>query len=135
LKNKLEQKLQAASKGALDVDEFMQYLLSAQVFLPMMNDNEQGLHKDLRTEPLLLDTDGNFNIMPVFSSPEAAKDFLKNFKDYSGGLLLDFTRVLDRIDQSLGISINPDSEFGIDLDPTVIQQLVTLNSSLKEQHT
>ncbi len=135
-KNELETNLAAAQAGDTDVTEFMQYLLTAQVFMPIKDDESTaGSQKDDKAEPLILvgkdEDEAEFKIMPVFSSPEQAKGFLENFKHYSGGLLVSVNWILSRIGQNMGISINPDSEPGIDLDPATIEQLVTLNTSME----
>lgn len=138
-KNELEKNLYAAQAGETDISEFMQYLLSAQVFMPIKDTKESvaGFQKENKAEPLIVQGEGEagFKIMPVFSSPEKSKIFLENFNNYSGGLLVNIDWVLSRIGQNMGISINPDDEPGIDLDPATIEQLVTLNASMENTKT
>lgn len=136
-KNELEKNLSDIQTGQMEIGDFMQYLLSAQVFLPIKDETATvaGFQKSTKAKPLIIDDDAGFKIMPVFSSPEQSKGFLENFHDYSGGLLVSVDWVLSRIGQNMGISINPDSELGIDLDPATIGQLVTLNASMENTET
>ena len=54
--------------------------------------------------------------------------FLADFPAYRGGLLAEFGWVLERIGSGVGIAINPGWEFGMDLDPATVEQLIHLNT-------
>ena len=45
------------------------------------------------------------------------------YRDFKGGLLTEFTWVLEKMDASFGIMINPGDELCIDIEPELVQQL------------
>ena len=136
--NKLEAKLKQLYSDKLDITEFMQFLLTAQVFLPVQDDNTavSGFQSKPQAKPLIIefsDNDSEHKTMVVFSSPEKSKLFLSDYPDYSGGLLVDIGWILARISPETSLSINPNMEMGIDLDPSTIQQLVTLKQRMQHE--
>jgi hypothetical protein len=68
-------------------------------------------------------------VLVLFTSPERAKGFLQEFPAYSGGLLTEFSWILSRIGSGVAVSINPGMEFGIDLDPHTVEQLIHLSNA------
>lgn len=136
--NALEAKLKQLFTDKLDIAEFMQFLLTAQVFLPVEDDNStiSGFQSKPQAKPLIIelsDNDSVLKAMIVFSSPEKSKQFLSDYPDYSGGLLVDIGWILARISPETSLSINPNMEMGIDLDPSTIQQLVTLKQRMQHE--
>jgi hypothetical protein len=67
--------------------------------------------------------------MVLFTSPERAKEFVQDHPGYGGGLLVEFSWVLARLGSGIAVSINPGMEYGIDLDPQTVEQLIHLNAS------
>ena len=57
------------------------------------------------------------------TSPDRAKSFLSDHPDYKGGLLTEFKWVLEKLGVGYGITINPDGELGMDLEPGMVDQL------------
>ena len=129
--NELETKLVAAQQGQLDSDVFMQELLDAQIFMPVEDEPNQiqGFQRSTKANPLTLESEDGVNVLVLFTSPERAKGFLEDFPAYRGGLLTEFSWVLARIGSGVGVSINPGMEFGIDLDPHTVEQLIHINSA------
>lgn len=124
--NDLEQQLLAAQQGQLPSDEFMRGLLSAQLFMPVQDDSDgiQGFQR--RTDqavPLTLESEDGVRVLILFTSPERAKPFLADFPAYKGGLLAEFTWILERIGSGFGVAINPGWSVGIDMDPDLIEQI------------
>jgi len=129
--NELETRLVAAQQGELDSDVFMQELLDAQIFMPVEDEPNQiqGFQRSTKANPLTLQSEDGVNVLVLFTSPERAKGFLEDFPDYRGGLLTEFSWILERIGSGVGVSINPGIEFGIDLDPDTVEQLIHLSNT------
>ena len=133
--NDLEEKLVAAQEGRLDSDVFMQQLLDQQLFMPVQDEagDIQGFQRSTRANPLTVEAEDGTRVLVLFTSPERAKPFLRDFPDYGGGLLSEFSWILERIGSGVAIAINPGIEFGIDLESDMVTQLIHLNASRKEQ--
>jgi len=133
--NDLEEKLVAAQEGRLDSDVFMQQLLDQQLFMPVQDEASeiQGFQRSTKAKPLSIEAEDGTQVLVLFTSPERAKLFIQDFPDYGGGLLSDFSWILERIGSGVGIAINPGIEFGIDLEPDMVMQMIHLNTSRKEQ--
>ena len=54
---------------------------------------------------------------------QAMQEFVRDFPGYEGGLLAEFSWVLERTGSGVGISINPNWPVGMDLEPEMVQQL------------
>ncbi len=132
--NDLEEKLVAAQEGRLETNVFMQDLLDQQLFMPVQDEtNEiQGFQRSTKAKPLTLEAEDGSHVLVLFTSPERAKPFLQDHPDYRGGLLSEFSWILDRIGGGVAISINPGIEFGIDLESDMVTQLIHLNASRKK---
>lgn len=126
--NDLESKLIDAHEGRLDSSAFMNHLLESQVFMPVEDEPQaiEGFQRSSKAKPLTLETEDGVNVLILFTSPERAKGFLTDFPTYTGGLLSEFTWILERLGSGVGISINPGFEVGIDFDPDTAGQLIQL---------
>jgi hypothetical protein len=123
-RNELEQKLLDAQEGQLSSDDFMKYLMDTQVFMPVKDSiGIEGFTSSSKAIPLTLKTEDNIEVLILFTSPDRAKDFVREFPGYEGGLLTEFSWVLERTGSGIGISINPDWPVGFDLEPGMVQQL------------
>ena len=122
--NDIETQLLAAQEGSISGEAFMQALLQSQLFMPILDRHGiGGLQPSKSANPLTLtDEEGN-EVLILFTSPERAKGFVKDFPGYEGGLLAEFTWILEKLGVGHGISINPDWEVGIDMAPEMIEQL------------
>lgn len=124
VRNELEQKLMAAQEGSLPESEFMQYLLEAQVFMPVRDSiGIAGFTGSNKAIPLTLNTEDAVEVLVLFTSPDRAKGFVQDFPGYEGGLLVEFKWVLERTGSGVGISLNPNWPVGMDLEPEMVQQL------------
>ncbi len=122
--NTLEQQLLAAQHGQLGEHEFMHALLAAQVFMPIYEKHGiGGMQSSQSAAPLTLKTDQGFEVVVLFTSPERAREFVRDYPGYEGGLLADFTWVLEKMGAGLGITLNPGWEAGLDMEPEMVQQL------------
>ena len=123
-RNELEQKLMAAQEGSLAEDEFMDYLLETQVFMPVRDSiGITGFTGSNKAIPLTLNTEDAVEVLVLFTSPERAKRFVQDYPGYEGGLLVEFKWVLERTGSGVGISINPNWPVGMDMEPEMVQRL------------
>jgi len=128
--NDLERQLIAAQEGQLGEEEFMHALLTAQVFMPIHDKHGiGGLQTSQSAVPLTLDSGAGFDIIVLFTSPERAKDFVKDYPGYEGGLLAEFTWVLEKMGSGLGLTLNPGWEAGLDMEPETVQQLLAAGNT------
>ena len=122
--NDLERQLLAAQQGEISEQEFMHALLTSQVFMPIHDKyGIGGLQGSASAVPLSLPTEDDFDAIILFTSPERAKPFLQDFPGYEGGLLAEFTWVLEKIGAGHGISLNPGLEAGLDMAHDTVAQL------------
>jgi hypothetical protein len=123
-KNELEKKLLATWEGSMSGDEFMQELLVSEVFMPIQDDDIMpGVQRSTRAQPLVLEAEDGTRVLAVFTSPDRAKPFLKDFPLYGGGLLTEFKWVLEKMGTGHGVTINPGCEVGFDMEPEMLSQL------------
>ena len=123
-RNELEEQLLAAQEGQLSSEDFMKYLMDTQVFMPIKDAiGIEGFTSSSKAIPLTLKSEDNVEVLILFTSPDRAKEFVKEFPGYDGGLLTEFSWVLERTGSGVGISINPNWPVGFDLEPEMIQQL------------
>ena len=123
-RNELEEKLLAAQEGTLGSEDFMTYLMDAQVFMPVKDSiGIEGFTSSDKAVPMTLKTEDNVEVLILFSSPDRSKEFMQDFPGYDGGLLAEFKWVLERVGGGVGISINPGWPVGMDLEAEMVQQL------------
>lgn len=128
-KNELETKLLAAMNGELEAEDFMRELMTQQVFIPIKDDPDSGIKGFQRTTkatPLVVQDEDGQNILVLFTSPERAKEFLAEMPGYGGGLLADFAWIVERMEPDFAIVVNPGHEFGMDISPEDVAQMLGL---------
>ncbi len=124
--NDLEKHIVAAQSGELDQTQFMQELLKGELFMPIQDSSTvDGLQTSQSATPLTLEDGNGVETLILFTSPERAKGFLDEFPEYKGGLLAEFTWILEKIGKGHAISINPNWSTGLDMAPELIDQLTT----------
>jgi len=124
-RNDVEHRLLAAQEGSIPGDEFMRELLGAQLFMPVQDEAHgiKGFSKNDKAVPLTLESEDGVQVLILFTSPERAKPFLKDFPGYEGGLLAEFKWILERVGKGYGVALNPGWSVGIDMDPEMLDQL------------
>lgn len=131
-KNELEIKLLAAMNGELSGEDFMRELLAEQVFIPIRDDKDSGIagfqHTTKATPLVVRDEDGQ-DILVLFTSPERARDFLAETPGYGGGLLAEFEWIVERMEPGFAIVVNPGDEFGIDISPENVTEMLEMLAS------
>ncbi|WP_147072479.1 SseB family protein [Sulfuriferula plumbiphila] len=125
-KNELEKQLQCALDGSVSGDDFMRYLMDAQVFMPVEDEANQikGFQRSTRAQPLVLEDETGTRVLVLFTSPERAKAFVENHPGYGGGLLTEFAWVLRKMGAPAGIALNPGLDAGFDLEPEMVADLM-----------
>jgi hypothetical protein len=125
-RNDLERQLLAAQVGRVSDDAFMKELMTSQVFMPVQDEVTEiiNFQRSDKAVPLMLESEEGGQVLILFTSPERAKPFVKDFSGYGGGLLAEFTWVLERMGSGVGISLNPGWPVGIDMEPQMVAQLV-----------
>ncbi|MEW6514857.1 MAG: SseB family protein [Pseudomonadota bacterium] len=131
-KNELEKKLLAAINGELPGEEFMNELLTQQIFIPIKDDRDSGIpgfQLTNKATPLVVQDDEGRNMLVLFTSPERAKEFLVDVPGYSGGLLADFAWIVERMEPGFSIAVNPGLELGMDIEPDDVTQMLEVLAS------
>jgi len=123
-RNEVEENLLAAQEGQMSSEAFMEYLVDAQLFMPVKDSiGIEGFTSSDKAIPLTQKTDEDLEVLILFTSPDRAKTFVTDFPGYEGGLLAEFKWILERTGSGIGISINPDWPVGFDLEPDMIAHL------------
>lgn len=127
--NELEKKLLAAINGELSPDDFMQELLTQQIFIPIKDDKDsgiQGFQLTTKATPLVIQDDDGLNTLVLFTSPDRARDFMADVPGYGGGLLADFSWIVERMEPGFAIAVNPGIELGMDIEPENVAHMIEL---------
>ena len=102
----------------------MKQLLASHVFMPVKDDGAiSGIQRSTHAQPLVVQDEAGVSTLVLFTSPERAKPFLEHYPEFKGGLLTEFTWVLEKMDVGFGIMINPGDELGLDMEPELVRQL------------
>lgn len=131
-KNELETKLLAAMAGELSSEDFMRELMTQQVFIPVQDEPDSGIkgfQRSTKATPLVVEDDDGTKILIMFTSPERARNFLAEFPGFSGGLLVEFSWILERVAAGFAISVNPGLDTGIDIEPQIVTEMLQLLAS------
>ena len=124
--NEIEKQLVAAQEGRIDGETFMAELLKSELFMPILEEQSQveNLQTSHTAHPLTLEDEENNQVVVLFTSPERGKAFLQEHPGYQGGLLAEFTWILEKLGGGLGLTINPGWDNGFDMSPEMLQQLI-----------
>lgn len=125
LDNKIEKLITKAMAGEMEADVFMSELMVAEIFMPVRDKYEiNGLQLSEKAVPLTSETESGEKTLILFTNPELAKDFVKDFPSYGGGLLTNLEWIMKNLGNGFGISINPNSEeLGMDLDVDMLDSM------------
>lgn len=125
-RNDLERQLVAAQEGRISGEQFLQELLLAQVFMPVRDRIGIGGFQDsTRATPLTLTAEDGTQVLVLFTSPERAKAFVRDFPGYEGGLLTELKWILEKVGLGYGISLNPGWPAGLDIEPDMLRELAS----------
>lgn len=124
--NDLERQLMAAQEGQIPPESFIQTLLGSEVFMPVYEKQKiGGFAPDTKAQPLKIQTEDGEDVLVLFTSPDRAKSFVADFPGYSGGLVAEFTWILEKLGIGYGISLNPGQDVGIDFQAQDVAQIAT----------
>ena len=123
--NEIEKQLVAAQEGHIDGETFMAELLKSELFMPILEQKSQveNLQTSHTAHPLTLEDEEQNQVVVLFTSPDRGKAFLQEHPGYEGGLLAEFTWILEKLGSGLGLTINPGWDNGFDMSPEMLQQL------------
>ena len=122
--NELEKKLIQAQNGEIEGEEFLKEMLNMQVFMPILDKHAiSGFQESKQATPLSVKDDAGVEMVILFTSPERAKEFIKDYPGYEGGLLENFSWVIEKIGGGYGVVLNPGLEVGLELEADTLEQL------------
>ena len=126
--NDLERQLIAAQEGQIPAEDFIGTLLGSEVFMPIHERHQiGGLQTDKVARPLKIETD-NGEVLVLFTSPERAKGFVSDFPGYGGGLVVEFTWILEKLGIGYAISLNPGEIVGIDFEAQDLERMAQMRT-------
>lgn len=125
--NDLERRLIAAQEGEIPPESFIETLVGSEVFMPIYERHQiGGLQTQQAAQPLKLSSEDGSEVLVLFTSPERAKGFVRDYPGYGGGLVVDFTWILDKLGIGYGISLNPGLSVGIELEAQDLAQIAAM---------
>lgn len=134
-RNELEKSLVAAQGEEISSDDLLNILMNSQVFMPVQDEKPVLLdtRRSNRAQPLVLTAEDSTPILILFSSPDRAKDFIGDYPGFGGGILTEFTWVLEKMGRDFGIALNPGLDVGFDMEPETVNELID-NLGLQARH-
>jgi len=124
VENELEKRLIQAQNGEIEGEEFLKEMLDMQVFMPILDKHSiSGFQDSKHAVPLTFKDDDGSEMVILFTSPERAKEFVKDHPGYDGGLLEDFKWVIEKIGGGYGVILNPGYEVGLELEAHMLEIL------------
>ena len=121
--HELEKKLIQAQNGEIEGEEFLKEMLDLQVFMPVLDKHAIGGFQESKHAVPLSVKDGEGEMVILFTSPERAKEFIKDYPGYEGGLLENFSWVIEKIGGGYGVILNPGFEVGLELEADTLEHL------------
>lgn len=125
--NELERQLIAAQEGQIAPETFLETLVGSEVFMPIYERHQiAGLQTEQAARPLKLLGEAGDEVLVLFTSPERAKGFVRDHPGYGGGLVVEFTWILEKLGVGFGINLNPGLPVGIELEAQDLAQIAGL---------
>jgi len=125
--NDLERQLMAAQENRIPPESFLRTLLDSEVFMPVYERHRiGGFAADTKARPIKIRTKDGAEVLVLFTSPERAKTFVKDYPGYGGGLVTEFTWILEKLGIGYGITLNPGLEFGIDFEAQDLARIAAI---------
>ncbi len=122
--NDLERQLIAAQDGQIPPEAFIETLVGSEVFMPIYEKHQiGGFQAQQAAQPLKLKGEDGGEVLVLFTSPERAKGFVADFPGYGGGLVADFTWILEKLGIGYAITLNPGLPVGIDFEAQDVAQI------------
>lgn len=128
--NDLERQLIAAQEGQIPPEVFIQTLLGSDVFMPVYEKHQiGGFATDTKAQPLKVQSEDGKDILVLFTSPDRAKAFVADYPGYGGGLVTEFTWILEKLGIGYGITLNPGQEVGIDFQAQDVARIAAMGDN------
>nr|WP_279381422.1 SseB family protein [Candidatus Thiosymbion oneisti] len=126
----MERQLMAAQENRIPPASFLRTLLDSEVFMPVYEKHQiGGFATDTKARPLKVRTEGGEEVLVLFTNPERAKAFVKDYPGYGGGLVVEFTWILEKLGIGYGITLNPGLAFGIDFEAQDLARIAAMGSN------
>jgi hypothetical protein len=124
--NELEKKLVNMLDSDMSGEDFLHYLIDAQVYMPIEDEKNaiKGFQRTTKAQPLVIEDDEGTQVLIIFSSPARAKEFTEEFPGFGGGLLTEFSWILRKMDAPISIALNPGFDTGFDLDAAMVADMM-----------
>lgn len=87
-----------------------------------------GLQTDPKAKPLKITDEAGGEVLVLFTSPERAKGFVRDFPGYSGGLVTELSWILEKLGIGYGIALNPGLPVGMDFEAQDVAQMADLRA-------
>lgn len=125
-RNELEKSLLAAQNESISSEDLLNILLHSQVFMPVQDAPPAvpNIQRASRAQPLVLTAEDSTSVLVLFSSPERARDFVQDYPGFGGGILTEFTWVLEKMGRDYGIALNPGMAVGFDMEMETVNELI-----------
>jgi len=122
--NDLERQLIAAQEGQIPPEAFIETLVGSEVFMPVYEKHQiVGFQAQQVAQPLKLKGEDGGEVLVLFTSPERAKGFVAGHPGYGGGLVADFTWILEKLGIGYAITLNPGLPFGMEFEAQDVAQI------------
>lgn len=124
--NELEKILLNVLDGQMEGENFLEYMMNAQVFMPISDQTHalKGFQRTTGAQPLLAEDEDNNQVLILFTSSARSQEFVQDFPGYEGGLLTEFSQVLRKLDTAINIELNPGLEAGFDMDAETVASMM-----------
>ena len=128
--NDLERQLMAAQENRIPPESLLRTLLGSEVFMPVYERHQiGGFATDTKARPLKIRTEDSEEVLVLFTSPDRAKTFVKGYPGYGGGLVVEFTWILEKLGIGYGVTLNPGLEFGIDFEAQDLARIAAMGNN------
>lgn len=127
--NDLERQLIAAQEGQIPPEELIRTLLGSEVFMPVYERHAiGGLQTATKAQPLKLIGEEGTEVLVLFTSPERAKGFVRDYPGYGGGLVVELTWILEKLGIGYGIALNPGLPVGMDFEAQDLANFLAMST-------
>jgi len=128
--NDLGHQLMAAQENRIPPESLLRTLLGSEVFMSIYERYQiGGFAADTKAQPLKIRTEDGAGVLVLFTNPERAKVFVKDYPGYGGGLVVEFTWILEKLGIGYGITLNPGLEFGLDFEAQDLARIAAMGNS------
>ncbi|KAF1014807.1 MAG: hypothetical protein GAK31_02294 [Stenotrophomonas maltophilia] len=121
--NDLEVRLLQAQDGTLAAPDFLDGLLSNQVFVLLDTPVDADSEWDESITPLVLTAESGEPMFAVFSAVERALPWSEQLPQFENALQVDVVWLLGAMSEGVGIVLNPGFDLGMEMIPDAVVHL------------